>query len=432
MKYDYIDFSLIVCGGSGCIFKVHGVDYMYVMTAKHLVEGQNITVKKRFIDGDGNPKEVPLKVLAGPFLNNNIHKDAAILKVEHFPQIESLARWETPLTIETEMSLAGFPNSRSKKPYGFRMDKLTSRNAKEYNYVECKLSTPSTYSEIVGLSGGGIFYSANGQHYLAGIQSKMAADDDDEMLNNVDIMPLAFFDEIIAMHEELVPLISEHLLCFSTLKSYALKLEGCYGGAQMDFTRAFLQDITEEIIENKLTPTVIRNFFTDKLLVYEEAETVLGSRGLWIAWLEFLVILRIIKEEQISEQNIESLFNEFRLIYSDTDGDWTNELPKIFRSNFYGMPPNAKVIVATQAPPVKWVIATKMIPNIISANPVTKKQMQIDIGLTHPLQNFKLMHLYAFQRMGIIDKEDEYFNFSALNETELLEKLKTEFHAIFA
>lgn len=432
MKNDYIDFSLIVCGGSGCIFKLHGVDYMYVLTAKHLVEGQNITVKKRFIDGDGNPKEVPLKVLAGPFLNDNIHKDAAILKVENFHQIESLARWETPVAIETEMTLAGFPNSRAKNPYGFRMDKLISRNAKEYNYVECKLSTPSTYAEIVGLSGGGVFYSVNGQHYLAGIQSKMAADDDYELLNNADIMPLAFFDEIIAKHNELVPLISEHLLCFSTLKSYALKLEGCISAAQMSFTRAYLQDITNEIIANELTPNVIREFFEDKLLVYEEADTVLGSRGLWIAWLEFLVVLRIIKEEQVSDQNIKNFFNEFRLIYSDTDGDWTNELPNIFRSNFYGMPNDAKVIVATQARPIKWVIANRMIPNIISASTVTRKQMKIDIGLTHPMQNFKLMHLYAFQRIGIIDKEDEYYDFSALNEPELLEKLKTEFNAIFA
>ncbi|PRY11896.1 hypothetical protein CLV24_10921 [Pontibacter ummariensis] len=432
MKYDYIGFSLIVCGGSGCIFKVHGVDYMYVLTAKHLIEGQKVTVKRQFIDEDGQPKEISLKVLGEPFLNKDVNKDAAILKVEYLPAIESLARWDTPLTIDTEMTLAGFPNSRSKKTYGFRMDKLTSRNSKEYNYIECKLSTPSTYGEIVGLSGGGTFHSSNGQHYLTGIQSKMAAEDDEEMLNNVDIMPLAFFDDIIAEHDELVPLVSEHLLCFSTLKSYALKLEGCYGAVQMDFTRNYLQDITDEIIANKLTPTVIREFFTSKLLVYEEDDTVLGSRGLWIAWLEFLVILRIIKEEQISGKNIESLFNEFRLIYSDTDGDWTNELPKIFRSNFYGMSQDAKVIVATQAPPVKWVIANKVIPNIISAHPLTKKHMQIDVGLTHPLQNFKLMHLYAFQRIGIIDKEDEYYNFSALNEPELFEKLKTEFNAIFA
>ena len=260
----------------------------------------------------------------------------------------------------------------------------------------------------------------------------MAAEDDEEMLNNVDIMPLSFFDEIIAQHDDLVPLVAEHLLCFSTLKSYALKLEGCYGAVQMAFTRTYLQDVTDEIIANKLTPTVIREFFNSKLLVYDESNTVLGSRGLWIAWLEFLVILRIIKEERISDKNIENLFNEFRLIYSDTHGDWTNELPKIFRSNFYGMAQDAKVIVATQAPPVKWVIANRMIPNIVSATPVTKRQMQIDIGLTHPLQNFKLMHLYAFQRIGIIEKEDEYYDFSALNEPELLEKLKIEFNAIFA
>lgn len=432
MKQNYIDFSLIVCGGSGCIFKVHGVDYMYVLTAKHLVEGQKIDVKRRFIDQSGVPQEIPLTVQGGPYLHKDVHKDAALLKVEYLADVESLARWNEPLTIDTEMILAGFPKSRSKHLYGFRMDKLVAKNIKPYNYIECQLSTSSTYEEIVGLSGGGVFYSVRGQRYLAGIQSKMAAEDDDELLNNVDIMPLSFFDEIIADHNNLELLISEHLPCFSTLKEYALKLEGCYGQAQMAFTRAYPQDITDEIIANRLTPTVIRDFFESKLLVYQQDATVLGSRGLWIAWLEFLVILRIIKDQHISDKNIESLFNEFRLIYSDTDGDWTDELPKIFRSNFYGMTQDSTVIVATQSPPVKSIIAKNVIPSIISANPLTTKQMQIDVGLTHPLQNFKLMHLYAFQRLGIIDKEDEYYNFSALNEADLLEKLKTEFNAIFA
>src|SRR6202000_3216834 len=99
----------------------------------------------------------------------------------------------------------------------------------------------------------------------------------------------------------------------------------------------------------------------------------------------------IIRDENIDDKNIERIFDEVRLIYSETEGDWTGELGNIFRSNFYGMPPQAKVIVATQgAPPVKCIISDNIIPNIIETNPVTRNEMQIDIGIAHPLKSFKL------------------------------------------
>jgi len=432
MKADYINFSVIVNGGSGCAFKIHHRDYMYVLTAKHVVENQQTTVRRQFLDVNGAPQEEILKIIDQPYLHIDANKDAAIIKVEVVPEIKSVARLEKPLEINDDLFVAGFPNSRSKQPYAYRKDSLNSKNIKAYEYVECQLKTPSTYGEIVGLSGGGIYYSTNGENYLVGIQSKMSAEDDDELLNNIDIMPLKFFDEIIKESKVLEPLIPEYLQCFSTLKSYALKLEGCFGSHQMEFTKQLLQEVTDEVVSNNLTPTIIRNFFESKLLVFEQADSVLGTRGLWIAWLEFLIIFKFIKDEQIDDKNIESLFNEVRLIYSDTNGDWTDEFPKLFRSNFYGLPQDAKVIVATQTRPEKVIISNNVIPNIIQANPLTKGQMQIDIGLTHPLVNFKLMHLHAFQRLGIIEKEQEYYGFSAINENDLLDKLKTEFNALFS
>jgi hypothetical protein len=59
-------------------------------------------------------------------------------------------------------------------------------------------------------------------------------------------------------------------------------------------------------------------------------------------------------------------------------------------------------------------------------------QMQIDNGIEHPLVNFKLIHLYAFQKHAIIDKELEYGDFTAVDENVLFTKLKEEFNALFA
>ena len=433
MMNDYNDFSVIVNGGSGCLFPVFDTDYMYVLTAKHLIKNNGVDIRRQYLDENQQPQEVSLKIVGGPYLHSDDNKDAALVKVEPIQGMESVARADDVLQIPGELILAGFPNSRAAKPYAYRQDILTIKNLVAHGYIECQLSIASAYNEIVGLSGGGIFYDTNGQYYLAGIQAEMSVEDEKERLSNINIMPLSFFEQIIDQNNGLAPLIPEHLLCFSTLKSYAMKLEGCYVPQSMAFTRQYLQGITDDIIQNNLTPTIIRNFFKSKLLVFAQSERVLGSRGLWIAWLEFLIILKFIRDEKINDQNIERIFDEVRLIYSDTDGDWTDELGNIFRSNFYGMPPQAKVIVATQGtPPIKWIISDNIIPNIIETIQVTRKEMQIDIGLAHPLKSFKLMHIHAFQRLGIVENEQHYYGFTALNEDQLIDKLKKEFNALIA
>jgi hypothetical protein len=433
MINDYNNFSVIVNGGSGCLFPVFATDYMYVLTAKHLFKNNGVSIRRQYLDENQQPKEVPLNIIGGPYFHSDANKDAALVKVEVIPRIDAIARVDDAFQLDGELILAGYPNSRSAKPYAYRQDRLTVKNTVAHGFIECQLSVSSAYNEIVGLSGGGIYYQSNGQVYLAGIQSEMAENDDNERLSNINIMPLAFFDEIIEQNTGLAHLQPEHLVCFSTVKAYAMKLEGCYVPQSMEFTKRYLQGITDDIVQNSLTPTFIRNFFKSKLLIAAQSERVLGSRGLWIAWLEFLIILNFIKDEQINDQNIERVFDEVRLIYSDTEGHWTGELGNIFRSDFYGMPRDAKVIVATQgAPPEKCVIADNIIPNIIETQHVTRKEMKIDIGLAHPLTSFKLMHIHAFQRLGIINNEQHYYGFSALNEDQLIAKLKKEFNAIIA
>ena len=433
MKNGLLTFSVIVGNGSGCLFPVFGADYMYVLTAKHLVKNGGITIRSQYLDENEKPEEIALNIIGDPYLHTDNNKDAAIVKVAIISGLESVARADDVLQLTGELILAGFPNSRAERPFAFRKDFLKIKNKVAHGYIECQLSVASAYNEIVGLSGGGVFYNANGQTYLAGIQSEMAAKDEKERLSNINIMPLSFFDEIIDQNGGLAPIVPAHLLCFSTLKSFAMKLEGCYVQQSMAYTRQYLQGITDEIIQNQLDPTVIRNFFKTKLLVFAQSERVLGSRGLWIAWLEFLIILKFIRDERVNDQNIERIFDQVRLIYSDTDGHWTGELGNIFRSNFYGMPPSGKVIVATHGtPPEKCIISDNIIPNIIETSPVTRKEMQIDIGIAHPLKSFKLMHIHAFQRLGIIDNEQHYYGFSALNEDQLIEKLKKEFNAIIA
>jgi hypothetical protein len=72
-------------------------------------------------------------------------------------------------------------------------------------------------------------------------------------------------------------------------------------------------------------------------------------------------------------------------------------------------------------------IPSGAIDDIIRSNNLQGVEMQIDEGIEHPFKSYKLIHLYAFQKKCIIDKEDDYRDFTSLTEAQLILKLKAEY-----
>jgi len=249
-------------------------------------------------------------------------------------------------------------------------------------------------------------------------------------MGRIEFSPVYLFDEIINAHQQhLSSLNPPYCKSFEFLKEQAMKLSGCFMDENVVYARNFFQDIADEIVNNPLTPDVIRNKLNKRMLNYEEEEDCLLQKGLWIAWLEFLIVLKILGENPQTEQDLEDVFNKYRVIYSSSKDDWGNLFKeKMYYNDYNGLKANACVIFANDALPRKTILKKGLIPNI--ARDIKKSNMKIDEGVKNPLESFTFIHIHAFQKDCIIDKEEDYSRFNFTNEDELLIKLRQEYESI--
>ncbi|ANE50622.1 ABC-three component system protein [Flavisolibacter tropicus] len=423
-------FTVMVNNGSGCLFNGATTDYLYVLTCKHnLISNQTVQVAAHYLDDHGHLVEVALEVIEQPFIHKDPNKDAAIIKVKFAEKGLQLLIINDPVSFSKTLKLAGYPEVRSDKTYQLRLNDIEVVQTGEHGYIEAVVGGNANYDEIVGQSGGGIFFIEGERIFLIGIQSRMAAKN--EQLSRVEFMPIKFFEEIISDNSvHLKELLPHYLYSFSFLKTQVMKLEGCFIEQNVAFTRDYLRAIGEEIIQSPLTPLLIKNAFKERLVVHNQALYCLSEKGIWIAWLEFLIVMRIMMDKKITDINLEEIFNSYRLIFSGTDGDWAQEMPSIMRSDYKGLKKGGKVIVSTNRKPIKPFIPEGMVTDLVRDNRVQSGELKIDDGIGHPLKAYKLYHLHAFQAICIIGKETDYKNFSTLTEDELFKTLQTEFNGL--
>jgi len=426
-------FTVKVESGSGCLFQPMSDQYSYILTARHVIKDSALplSIVRQTINDNGDLVEEELTMIGEPFYHPDPDNyDAAIIKVQKvMDQNTDLLRLENPFDATGICTLAGHPGVRGDSSYSYRENNLTLKNKKQFNYIEAELATVATLKEVKGQSGGGIFSFENEHYFLAGIQKKMSVPDGQETLGRIDFMPLSFFDQIVANNKnELIDLLPYYLTSFSLLKDQVMKIEGCLVAENVNFTRNFLRSVTEKIIANNLTPIFVKNFFNDRLLVgVKPSKNILLSKDLWITWLEYLIILNLLKDNDITEANLETNFNSFRLLFSNTSKDWSTQFKEITQSNFHGLVKDGCIIVSTRSKPEKYMIPSGAIDDIIRSNNLQGVEMQIDEGVEHPFKSYKLIHLYAFQKKCIIDKEGDYRDFTSLTEAQLILKLKAEY-----
>ena len=433
------EYIVIVNAGSGCIFQPMDDAYAYVLTAKHNITDNKINLFKRFKLNENkgwDEIDIPMEGLVDNenyFPHNN--RDIAIIKIEKIPDLENIIRFDDIDDDRKGYILAGYPETRrtnyaAKKDNWYRQDEdMTILNMKANQLREGKVPDNAGYDEIVGQSGGGILKISGDYLLLAGIQNKMV-DSAEEQMGRVEFSPISLFDEIIETHQQqLSPLNPPYCKSFEFLKEQIMKLDGCFMHENVFYARQFLLSITDEILKNPLTPDVIRSKLKKRMLSYNEEEDSLLRKGLWVAWLEFLIVLKVIGENPKSEQDLEEVFNKYRVIYSSSKEDWGNLFKeKIVYSDYKGLKDNACVIFANDTHPQKTIIKRGLISNI--ARLIPRKEMKIDAGVNNPFESFTYIHIHAFQKDCIIDKEWDYSRFDNTNEVELLQKLKQEYESI--
>lgn len=441
MSIDAIkEYIVIVNGGSGCIFQPMDNSYSYVLTAKHNITNANnqITQFTRFKLNNNTWTETEIPF--GNFVENSNYfphpnRDIAIIKIEKIPDLENIIRFDEIQDKRIGYVLVGYPDTRrnanpNTKENWYRYDEnVTILNMKANQLREGEVPKNPGYEEIVGHSGGGILKISGDYILLAGIQNKMA-DAANEQMGGIEFSPISLFDEIIAAHQQqLSPLHPPYCKSFGFIKEQIMKLDGCFQSENVEYTKLFIQNITDEILESPLTPNVIRNRLNKRMLIHNEDEACLSRKGLWITWLEFLVVLKIIGENPQTEHELEDIFNKYRVMYSSSKEDWGNLFKdRIAYSDYKGLNDNACIIFANEILPQKTIVKKGMISNI--ARHIPRKQMKIDEGVNNPFESFTHIHIHAFQKDCIIDKEQDYNHFDNTNEGELFQKLKQEYERI--
>ena len=219
-------FSVKVGAGSGCLFQPTSESYTYVLTARHVVEGANVTQVQRELIGENRAIQIEsIDVIGEPYFHENEEIDAAILKIPFISQLPKHLRIDNVFNQTDDYYLCGFPSVRRENLSSYRHNKLTIQNETANGYVEAQINSSVNHDEIVGQSGGGVLKLLDDSFAIAAIQKRMSVSDDVESLSRVDLVQLKAFDEIIAQNiEELSLLFPPFISSFSNLvcKTYLL------------------------------------------------------------------------------------------------------------------------------------------------------------------------------------------------------------------
>ena len=434
MKIDNIrEYIVIVNEGSGCIFQPEDDAYSYVLTAKHNIVNNNgkVTILDRFVFENGNWRKIAIEKFSDSasdyyFPHPDKDKDTAIIKIKKVSGLDKIIRLDDLDNDRTGYSLCGYPHIRKDTLSTYRIDEnITILTTGANQFREGQLPIVQQHEELVGQSGGAILKIKDNYILLAGIQNKIVAKK--EELGRIEFSTLASIDEIIAAYpKHLSALHPPYYQSFAFLKEQIMKLEGCF--FNIEYTKCFLRDMTDVIVANPLTPNIIRNHFRERLLVYGEDSSSFYQKGLWVAWLEFLIVMKIIGLDPKTEEDLDELFDRYRVIYTSSKDDWSTMIMDIARTDHIGLKENACLVVANDVKPQIPIISRGIIPDL--ALSVRKNEMQIDVGIKNPFASFKYLHVHAFQRSCIVEKSHEYGRFNNTNEEELYEKLKQEYENI--
>ncbi len=421
-------YTTIVNKGSGCLFQPSSSDYSYVLTAKHVLEDKN-TIIRQILNDVNDVVQEELEIIGSPFVNNDVNKDAAIIKVKKVNNIESLLIDDSIEYNCEKYFLSGHPLSRQKDNYSFRDNKLEITQPKEYGYIEATLNKSALHHEVIGQSGGGIIKIEDSSFLLAGIQKKMSTDDEVESLGRIEFAPISFFDEIIKNNpDELSPLYPLYM------KEFHFLLDDCFSlevdeidTDKIASARTTLRNKAYEITQSDITPIGIKELFKERLLINEKESFCLSHKVVWVSWLEFLVIMNLMKYEELNSNLLSEIFNSYRLKY--TDADWTGMFRSdLLKTDYVGLKEDSTIVVNTRcAPKTNRHLLIPKGKMLDITQVYDKRGFRTDRGID-PYTSFNFVHLDFFKTKCIIEKLDEYQN---LDEVSLIEKFKSEYNELF-
>lgn len=418
MRDDLQFFTVKVAGGSGCLFQPLSSSYSYVLTAKHVIEGvENIEIVRQYILEDGTKVDEPLEILEIPYLHSSPDKDAAIIKINKLNGIEPLLRSDLNLIERENWYLCGHPNSRVDNGFSYRKNKLRIENSVEL-YVEGEIEKNVNHSEIVGQSGGGIIKSEGSCYLLAGIQKKMAVEDEEETLSRIHFAPLSFFDEIIEENEaNLSPLFPPYIGTFNILLQDIFPFPNLL--VKQELVRNTLLAISESICDGTNPDKIIKEY-GDNFLVNGTPNHIIYHKSLWKSLLEFFTIIKLY-EETADLDDFKSIHKKRKMLIVDTD-KWTKKLEEIYKSDLSEIEKGGSIVICAtnESEPSKTEILAQELVILDISTPLDKMNISNTVG--DPFSDLKLVNIFKFQH-HIINNIIELANINGVNSKTKIKEL---------
>ncbi|WP_299366717.1 ABC-three component system protein [Winogradskyella sp.] len=444
-------YSVKVANGSGCIFQPMINEYTYILTAKHLFyikekndRGQDVEIeiengteieifKNQKIEKGWKEIKIPFTLSKGEnyFPHPNKDADIAILKIEYIADFNSIFVQNRTFKVK-DFELCGFPESRYFNNEG---ERYATQIVEEFmatgNFCQgAQLSNDTLQqADIEGFSGGGILKVIRNNVYIIGIQSKMASKAINQV-GQIGFVQIKFFEDIINHYkDQLTELYPDYMSNFSFLRDESFMLEvDALDEDKIEATRATLKNKALDIIKSDITPHGIKELFKERILLDDKCPEHLSIKNVWIAWLEFLTIMNIIKYENIESATLTEIFDAFRLKYSDKD-DWTDLIKNdLLNSDYLGLTMDSTVVVSTKkAPRNNFKLPKGKLVNLVKVP--DKKGMRTDNGINHPYNAFNFVHLEYFKTKCIQQRLELYENIN--DENELLNILKNQYDELF-
>lgn len=418
MRDDLQFFTVKVANGSGCLFQPLNCEYSYVLTAKHVIEGvENIEITRQYIQEDGTMINEQFNILEIPYVHTDANKDAAIIKVEKASNIDNLLRANLDSIVKENWYLCGHPDSRENNKFSYRKNKLTIENPVRL-YIEGEIERNVNHSEIVGQSGGGIIKSEKSCFLLAGIQKKMAVEDEEETLSRIHFAPLSFFDEIIQEKKEnLSPLFPPYIGAFSFLLQEIFPFPNLL--VKPEIIRNTLLSISKMICQGTNPDKIIKEY-GQKFLVNGTAPHVIYHKSLWRSLLEFLTIIKLY-DETTNIEDFVNLHKKRKMLIVDTD-NWTKKLEEIYKSDLSEIEKGGTIVICAtnESEPSKTEILAQELVILDISTPIDK--MNISSTVENPFSDLKLVNIFKFQH-HIINNTIQLANINGVNSKTTIKEL---------
>lgn len=394
-----------VNNGSGCLFQPFTTDYSYVLTARHVIK--DLSVNDIKIEQQTGKEPITLDLIESPYFDedDNTKDGAAIIKINKVDIEDILPVYQKELKYDAchIFKLCGYPLKRRKDEDSYRSNDIELKDTKLNDFVEAEIHGRPVFKEVEGMSGGGILRQFGSNIELVGIQSEMAAKDENEILGRINFIPIDSFCEIIE-RKGLSPLMPSYLACFSHLKDSIFPLNNLETN-NISLKEYLLNRVKTKLYE-AIFPHQILKEYNESLLISGHSSSNLFNKHLWITFLEFIVI-NLMKEsnDNISIESINNYLSKNRFLFGISD-KWQNLIQDVYKSNLKGLVKGGNIIVSTDIDkaPALVSIPKMSIPNIAQVQ-LDDEKLQIDSGVDI-YSDFGLFHIYKFQ-MDLINKQFE-------------------------